>query len=40
MYENADFSPETIKNSIKDGELKINQILKDIKMRFCKVIGS
>ena len=32
MYENADFSPETIKNSIKEGEIKINQKLKDIKM--------
>ncbi len=30
-YENADFSPGTIKASIKDGESKTNQILKDIK---------
>jgi hypothetical protein len=22
MYENADFSPETIKNSIREGEMK------------------
>lgn len=27
MYENADFSLETIKSSIEDGELKTNQIL-------------
>jgi NTE family protein len=27
MYENADFSLETIKSSIDDGELKTNQIL-------------
>ena len=26
-YENTDFSVETIKNSIKDGELKTNQLL-------------
>ena len=32
MYENADFSVKTIKESINDGELKTNQILKDIKM--------
>jgi NTE family protein len=32
LYENADFSAETIKASIKDGELKTNQILKAIKM--------
>ena len=31
LYENADFSLATIKASIKDGELKTNQILKDIK---------
>jgi NTE family protein len=31
LYENADFSVNTIKASIKDGELKTNQILKDIK---------
>jgi NTE family protein len=28
MYENADFSPETIKSSIKEGEIKTNEILK------------
>ena len=28
MYENADFSPETIKNSIKEGEIKTIQVLK------------
>lgn len=28
MYENADFSPETIKNSIKEGEIKTIQALK------------
>ena len=32
LYENADFSADTIKASIKDGELKTNQILKGIKM--------
>ena len=31
LYENADFSVDTIKASIKDGELKTDQILKDIK---------
>jgi NTE family protein len=29
MYENADFSPETIKNSIKEGETKTNETLKE-----------
>jgi NTE family protein len=28
MYENADFSPPTIKNSIKEGEMKTIQALK------------
>ena len=28
MYENADFSPETIKDSIKEGEAKTNELLK------------
>jgi NTE family protein len=28
MYENADFSPERIKNSIKEGEAKTNEMLK------------
>ena len=32
LYENADFSLDTIKASIKDGQLKTNQVLKDIKM--------
>ena len=32
LYENADFSVDTIKASIKDGELKTDQILKDIKI--------
>jgi NTE family protein len=32
LYENADFSVATIKASIRDGELKTNQKLKDIKM--------
>jgi NTE family protein len=32
LYENADFSVNTIKASIKDGELKTNQILKDTKI--------
>jgi acyl-CoA reductase-like NAD-dependent aldehyde dehydrogenase len=31
LYENADFSIDTIKASIKDGEIKTNQILKNIK---------
>jgi NTE family protein len=31
LYENADFSVDTIKASIKDGELKTSQILKGIK---------
>jgi NTE family protein len=31
LYENADFSVDTIKASIRDGESKTNQILKDIK---------
>jgi NTE family protein len=30
LYENADFSLGAIKNSIKDGEIKTNQILKEI----------
>jgi NTE family protein len=28
MYENADFSPKIIKNSIREGEMKANEILK------------
>ena len=32
LYENADFSLDTIKASIKDGELKTGQVLKDIKI--------
>jgi succinate dehydrogenase/fumarate reductase flavoprotein subunit len=32
LHENADFSIDTMKASIKDGELKTNQILKNIKM--------
>lgn len=32
LYENADFSIETIKASIEDGELKTNQILEGIKI--------
>ncbi len=31
IYENADYSIDTIKASIIEGELKTNQILKDIK---------
>ena len=30
LYENADFSRSTIKSSIKDGELKTNEVLKNI----------
>jgi NTE family protein len=33
LYENADFSRDTIKNSIKNGELKTNKILQDNKMK-------
>ncbi|PWU79648.1 MAG: hypothetical protein DLM72_16330 [Candidatus Nitrosopolaris wilkensis] len=33
LYENADFSVDAIKNSIKDGELKTAQIIKDIHIR-------
>ncbi len=29
MYENADFSPEAIKGSIKEGETKTNEVLKE-----------
>ena len=32
VYENADFSVDTIKASIRDGELMTNQKLKDIEM--------
>jgi len=32
LYENADFSVDTVKTSIKDGELRTNEILKDIKI--------
>jgi NTE family protein len=31
MYENADFSPETIKESIREGEDKTNQAIKKTK---------
>ena len=31
IYENADFSPETIKNSIKEGERKTNQAIRAMK---------
>src|SRR5215216_6476884 len=30
IYENADFSPETIKNSIEEGEMKTNQAIEDV----------
>jgi NTE family protein len=33
LHENADFSIDMIKASIKDGELKASQILKDIKIK-------
>ena len=29
MYENADFWPETIRNEIKEGEMKALQAIKD-----------
>jgi NTE family protein len=28
IYENADFSPETIKNSIEEGQTKTNQAIR------------
>jgi NTE family protein len=31
LYENADFSKKTVRNSIKDGELKTNEVLKNNK---------
>ena len=34
IYENADFSLKAIKESIKDGELKTNEILKNIKKSY------
>jgi NTE family protein len=34
MSENADFSPETIKKSIKEGEEKTNEIIKKIRRGF------
>ena len=30
IYENADFSPETIKNSMEEGEMKTNQAIEDV----------
>jgi NTE family protein len=33
MYENADFSPETIKSLIKEGEAKTNEMLKERSIR-------
>jgi hypothetical protein len=33
IYENADFSPETIKNTIIEGEEKANQALKESKWK-------
>jgi NTE family protein len=32
LYENADFSVDTVKNSIRDGEVKTNQKLKDMRL--------
>jgi NTE family protein len=32
IYENADFSPETIKNSIEEGETKTSQVIRAMKM--------
>jgi NTE family protein len=32
LYENADFSVDTVKASIRDGESKTNQKLRDIEM--------
>jgi NTE family protein len=33
IYENADFSMETIKNSIREGESKTNELLNKIEMK-------
>jgi NTE family protein len=33
LYENADFSVDTIKTSIKDGESRTNEILRDVKIK-------
>lgn len=33
LYENADFSVDTVKASIRDGELKTNQKLKDMRLK-------
>ena len=30
IYENADFSPETIKNSIEEGQTKTNQAIREM----------
>ena len=30
IYENADFSPDTIKNSIEEGQMKTNQAIEDV----------
>jgi hypothetical protein len=35
LYENADFSSNTIRDSIKDGELKTNEILQNIGWEKC-----
>jgi len=37
LYENTDFSVETIKNSIKDGESKTHQILEEVAIFFYQV---
>jgi hypothetical protein len=34
MSENADFSPKTIRNAIKEGEEKTNEIIKKINKPF------
>jgi NTE family protein len=36
LYENADFSKNAIKASIKDGEIKTNRIIKDIQKKINK----
>ena len=33
LYENADFSPETIKNAIREGEKKANEAINNNKRR-------
>ena len=36
FYENADFSPQTIKNLIEEGEIKTNQALRAME-QWCRI---